>query len=84
MTSQQRAMRRYHCRRRLEDAERRLTSLQTEQARQGAEVDHSEYGWHRRRYLPTAIATAMTNIVLLKAELAWLGTGRPHLRRAAA
>ena len=84
MTSQQRAMRRFNVRQRLHDAERRLVALERERERQATVVDDTDYGWHRRRYLPTAITTAMTNIVLLKAELSWLGEGRGYTRRRAA
>ena len=84
MTSQQRAMRRFNVRQRLHDAERRLVALERERERQATVVDDTDYGWHRRRYLPTAITTAMTNIVLLKAELSWIGEGRGYTRRRAA
>ncbi len=79
MTSQQRAMRRHNLRQRIAGLERHIAALEVERQRQATVVDDSDYGWHRRRYLPTALAKARASLARCSAELESIGYERRRL-----
>ena len=80
MNSQQYAMRRHNLRQRIARLESRIDALEVERQRRATIIDTSDYGWYRRRYVPSAIANAMASLARCRAELESIGYER---RRAA-